>query len=160
MQKRFQKIGHIAYGAPFLTFVHLILKGGEMRLSDAELATYVRDHQNVTPVELTRLLGVSDRTVRTYVRRANDAMIPFAQIVLKRGCYSLTCADEAAFTEWLSRNRANTGSVAALPENSKERVAYIVDDLLSRSDWITKEDLAEMLFVSVGTLSHDLSIAE
>ncbi len=131
-----------------------------MRLSDAELATYVRDHQNVTPVELTRLLGVSDRTVRTYVRRANDAMIPFAQIVLKRGCYSLTCADEAAFTEWLSRNRANTGSVAALPENSKERVAYIVDDLLSRSDWITKEDLAEMLFVSVGTISHDLSIAE
>lgn len=131
-----------------------------MRLSDAELAIYVRDHRDVTPLELAQMLDVTDRTVRTYVRRANDAMIPFAQIVLKRGYYSLACSDEAAFAEWLSRSKASMSPVSALPANSKERVVYIIDDLLSRNDWITKDDLAEMLFVSVGTISHDLSIAE
>lgn len=132
-----------------------------MRLKDTELAVYVRDHRGVTPTELSEMLDVSERTVRTYVRQANDAMDPFAQIVLKRRSYTLDCTDEPAFADWLSRDREKWGPVvSALPTNSRERVAYIIDDLLSRNDWITKDELAEMLFVSATTVSHDLALAE
>lgn len=132
-----------------------------MKLKDTDLVIYVRDHDGVTPEHLSELLDVSERTVRTYVRQANDSMGDRAQIVLKRGTYSLVVSDERALAAWLVRERQKwSGIASALPTNSQERVAYIIDDLLTRNDWITKDQLAEMLFVSASTVSHDLALAE
>lgn len=39
---------------------------------------------------------------------------------------------------------------------TKERADYLLQDLLSRSGWITLEDLASLLFVSRSTISSDL----
>ena len=130
-------------------------------MKNAELAIYIRDHDGVTPAELSAHLGVSERTIRTYVRRLNDAMSPFARVSLKYGGYSLACENRRAFAEWLSDGTAKWASVqGGLPTNSQERVAYITDDLLSRSGWITKDELAETLYVSGNTISHDLARVE
>lgn len=130
-------------------------------MRDADLAIYIRDHRGVTPAELSGLLGVSGRTIRTYVRRLNDAVSPFAHVSLKYGGYVLACEDRRAFAEWLSEGTAKWASIAGgTPVNSRERVAYITDDLLSRNGWITKDELAEMLYVSPNTISHDLSRVE
>lgn len=130
-------------------------------MRDTELATFIRDHRGVTPAELSAQLGVSERTIRTYVRRLNDAVHPFAQVCLKYGGYVLSCDDRRAFAEWLSEGTARWASVSGgVPSNSRERVAYITDDLLSRNDWITKDELAEMLYVSPNTVSHDLAQVE
>ena len=38
-------------------------------------------------------------------------------------------------------------------------MAYLVGDLLSRTDWITLDDLAQMMFVSRNVISSDLKRA-
>lgn len=126
-------------------------------MKDTELAAFIKNHRGVTPASLASHLGVSERTVRTYIRRLNDAMQPFARVSLKYGGYQLACDNKRAFAEWLSEGKAKWASVSGgLPTNARERVAYITDDLLSRSDWITKDELAEALYVSSNTISHDL----
>lgn len=130
-------------------------------MNNTELATYIRDHGGVTAGALSAHLGVSERTVRTYVCRLNDAMEPFAKVSKRRGGYVLECSDWNKFAEWLSGGTAKWASASGgLPTNSSERVAYIIDYLLSRNDWVTKDELAEMLYVSGNTVSRDLSVVE
>lgn len=128
-------------------------------ITDRDLAVWVRDHKGAAPADLASKLGVSERTVRTYVRRANDAMDPFAHIALKYGGYTLVCADARAFAAWLSGGQAKWAQ-SGLPATHDGRVAYLTDDLLSRNGWITKDELAERLFVSNSTISHDLAVVE
>ena len=108
-------------------------------MKNAELDIYIRDHRGVTPAELSAHLGVSERTIRTYVRRLNDAMRPFAQVSLKYGGYSLACEDRRAFAEWLSEGTAKWASVTGGPEGPKVDAASREDDgALSRAQGISK----------------------
>lgn len=113
----------------------------------------------LAPEELATRLDVSTRTVRTYVRRANDALAPVASIIRSRGAgYRLVIADQKAFDALCA---SEVGATARhLPSTHDERVVYLLTDLLSRGDWVTLDDLAEVLFTSRRTISDDLKKVE
>lgn len=132
-----------------------------MGISTGQIVEIMRTQSEITPEELASRFSVSERTVRTYIRRINDAMEPFARIALKYGSYRLTVIDAAAFDEWVQASSERQPHPSdRLPNSSQERIGYMIDDLISRDGWITKADLAELLCVSMSTVSHDLALVE
>lgn len=128
-------------------------------MRDREFIEYLQQHPGVTPENVADHWNVSVRTVRAYVRRANDAMATFAEVVLSRGNgYAVSVTDAERFGRWMDAMRASNG--ADLPQTPSDRVRYLLNDLLTRNGWITLDDLAEILFVSRSALSKDLKAVE
>lgn len=123
-----------------------------------EFVAYVQEHPGATQAVLAARYGVSERTVRTYVQQANDALAGVACIELERGHgYTLSIDHLAAYDAW----RADTATPEhPLPQTPQERVAYLLNDLLSRTDWITLDAYSEMLFASRSVLSGDIKQVE
>ncbi len=130
-------------------------------MQDTDVVRYILGRECVTPPELAEFLGVKERAMRDRIRRANDAMAPGATIVFSRsrGGYVVKVFDEQALESWLQSASAKS-VFNLLPSTPEERVSYLLQDLLLRSDWITLEDLSNLLFVSRSTISGDLRSAE
>lgn len=47
-----------------------------------------------------------------------------------------------------------------LPQTPQQRVAYLLNDLLMRTDWITLDELTKVIFVSRAAISNDLKGVE
>ena len=111
------------------------------------------------PQDLAASFGVSDRSVRTYVRQANEELFGVASIEKRRGgAYELQVTDGAAFETWVAvESRRLADGAPATPE---ARVAYLVNDLLNRSGWVTLDDLSAVLFVSRTAITADLRHVE
>lgn len=110
--------------------------------------------------ELARQGGVSERTIRNRIQQINDLLKGIVRVVSKRGQgYLLEVFDEPAFEAWCAHQleSAHGGHVPATP---RERKAYLVNDLLERTDWITLDDLSEVLFVSRKCISRELRDVE
>lgn len=152
----------------------------------AKLIEILRDEGQISPAELARRLDVSVRTVRTYVSRANDLLArtdaqggdgarpmvasrPEGDSSSSRGriemrsssVYRLEGVDPSRIDELLGRS-GSEGSHAgeAVPATSEQRVAYLMNDLLYRTGWITIDDLAQILYVSRVTVSDELKEVE
>lgn len=125
-----------------------------MHVDAAVLAAFVEANPGVMPDAVAERLGVSVRTVRTYVHQANNAMEGFAAIELSRkNGYRLKVSDPEAYATWSADDRSED---AAMPQTPSERASYLLNDLLMRTDWVTLEDLCDVLFVSRSTASSDL----
>lgn len=125
-------------------------------MQDSVFAAYILSHPGIAPADAAEDLGVSVRTVRTYVHKANEAMRDFAAIVLDRGSgYHLDVADRDRFEAWSSDAHGITRD-EGVPQAPRDRVDYLINDLLMRTGWITLEELAQILFVSRATVSNDL----
>lgn len=130
-----------------------------MGTTEIELIAYIDAHPGVTPDALAEHFGVSRRTIRTYVRDANSRFADIACIELRRGRgYELVVVDQTALTTLLER-RAHA-SHPAIPDTREDRVAYLVNDLLTRTGWVTLDDLSAILFISRRTISDDLKQVE
>lgn len=127
---------------------------------DAKAKRFLKELEQVKSAsvfELSQRLGVGERTVRNWIGKANSALIGAAVITGVRGRYHLDIEDEVLYRSLL----ASSDWDHAIPSTREERVAYLLEDLLSRPDWITVEELAGVLFVSARTLSDDLrSVSE
>lgn len=123
----------------------------------ALLSGYVETHSGIPAADVAAHLGVTVRSVRTYVRQFNSLMDGAAHIANNRGGYRITVSDEPAYRAWAERHQAEAGRI---PDTPQERVSYLISDLLSRTDWITLDDLAEILFCSRRTVSNDLRQVE
>ena len=107
--------------------------------------------------DLAGRLGVSERSVRRYINRVNDELGVVAEIASDRmGGYILTVGDKTGLDNYLGKAE----SVAGMPVSPDERVLYLLNDLLSRTDWVTLETLAGVLCVSRRTISNDLKEVE
>lgn len=128
---------------------------------DAEivrLVLFVAEHAGIRPAQLAEEFGVSSRTVRNHVRSANQALVGVAHLDLPRGGgYALVVDDAAAFDAWLAQAKAARRS---LPQTPESRVTYLLNDLLSRSDYITIDTLSSILYVSRASISNDLKQVE
>lgn len=125
----------------------------------AELVAFVRDNDGVAPEDASAQLGVSTRTLRKYVVRANDALNGIAAIELVRGeGYRLCVTDAQKLDAWLSGQNDKCSCLAC--KTSEERVNYLLNDLLMRNDWIKLQELSQVLFVSKSALSGDLKKVE
>ncbi|WP_342636035.1 BglG family transcription antiterminator [Collinsella tanakaei] len=118
---------------------------------------HILKHEGIAPTDLSAYLGTKERAMRDRIRHANDAMGGSALIAYSRaaGGYVVKVSDERAFKSWLE-GTALRDPFDRLPSTPQERADYLLQDLLSRSDWITLEDLASLLFVSRSTISSDL----
>lgn len=122
---------------------------------DIKLIDIIDAHPDIDPVDLAERFSVSDRSVRTYVRKTNEALGSCAQIEKRRGGgYSLRVLNASAFAALRARD-AHAGQ-DAVPATPEARVDYLLNDLLSRADWITVDDLASILFVSRNVITSDL----
>lgn len=122
---------------------------------DIKLIDIIDAHPDIDPVDLAERFSVSDRSVRTYVRKTNEALGSCAQIEKRRGGgYSLRVLSASAFAALRARD-AHAGQ-DAVPTTPEARVDYLLNDLLSRADWITVDDLASILFVSRNVITSDL----
>lgn len=120
---------------------------------------YIEGNPDVSPARLCEEFGVSDRTIRTYVKKLNAALEPEAHIHKRRGGgYSLKIVDYDAYRS--IRDDASNGGLKPIPSTSEGRADYLLNDLLSRVDWITLDDLSENLYVSRNTISGDLKRVE
>lgn len=109
--------------------------------------------------DLARQLEVSTRTVRTYVAQTNVQLGDTAHIVVRRGHgYSLAITDSDGFRALLST--ASKDGSSHVPQSRSERVSYLLNDLLNRTDWITSDTLAQLLYVSRPTISNDIKEVE
>lgn len=130
-------------------------------MQDTNLVRYIMKHDGIAPAELAVHLGVKERAMRDRIRHANDSMHDRGIIVYDRARqrYVVDILDSEGFEAWLSGSAARD-AFDRLPSTPEERVAYLLQDLLSRTDWITLEDLASLLFVSRSTISSDLRRVE
>lgn len=120
---------------------------------------YIEGNPDVSPARLCEEFGVSDRTIRTYVKKLNAALEPEAHIHKRRGGgYFLKIVDYDAYRS--IRDDASNGGLKPIPSSSEGRVDYLLNDLLSRVDWITLDDLSENLYVSRNAISGDLKRVE
>lgn len=118
----------------------------------------IREHGGaMLASDLAEHLGVSERSVRRYINRVNDELGGVAEIVSDRmGGYVLTVGDKMGLDNYLGKAESVTG----MPISPDERVLYLLNDLLSRTDWVTLETLAGVLCVSRRTVSNDLKEVE
>lgn len=120
---------------------------------------YLRIHGCVPTVELADQFGVSARTIRSYVCRANACMGETAHIATERGRgRELIINDQKAFFQLIPTQ--DTCWERLTPQTSDERVLYLLNDLLNRKEWITLDELANILFISRRTISGDLKQVE
>lgn len=120
---------------------------------------YIEVNPDVSPARLCEEFGVSDRTIRTYVKKLNAALEPDAYIHKRRGGgYALNIIDYDAYCS--IKDDASNGGLKSIPSTSEGRVDYLLNDLLSRVDWITLDDLSEILYVSRNAISGDLKRVE
>lgn len=126
----------------------------------SELVDYVSKHPYQTLGEIADHFGAKERTVRSYIQRANDALSNMAHIdydTSHRG-YVLIVTDKGAVDQWMSDVAMLNRS--SMPSNSDERVGYLLSDLLFRDEWVTLDELAGVLYVSRTSISNDLKKVE
>ena len=118
----------------------------------------LRRSPSVPASDLSRILGVSTRTIRTYISQLNQLFHDAARIDMKRGeGYELSIRDNDAFNRII---KADADSIHALPDTSRGRIRFILNELLYRNGWVTLDRLADTLYVSRVTISNDLKAAE
>lgn len=123
-----------------------------------KLARYIEQHPGILPRALAGHFEVSPRTLRTYIASANNELGDMAHIELKRGSgYRVVIHDEAAFRCALATKSI---SHAFTPSDADGRVTYLLNDLLWRTEWITLDQLAELLYVSRSTVVRDIRLVE
>lgn len=125
---------------------------------DSQIVRYVLANPGISSADLSQHFDVSERTIRTYVKRANERLDGFARLVKKnRGGYSVQVTDGPALNAWLESMHMNIARGNMQPE---DRVAYLLNDLLDRTDWVTVDELCHALCVSRPTVSGDLKHVE
>jgi lichenan operon transcriptional antiterminator len=113
------------------------------------LLTYLSRSEGWTPAsEIAEHLGVSTRTVRSYVTAVKVAAAPLDVILSSPDGYRL---NRDAHAEYANRDRATER--AGTP---RERVAFLVTRLTHAGVELDVHDLAESLFVSSSTIEADL----
>ena len=125
---------------------------------DSQVVRYVLANPNVSAADLAAHFDVSERTIRTYVKRANEQLGACAQVVKKnRGGYSVAVSDGQALDKWLESIQMQFARGNMSPD---DRVAFLLNDLLDRTDWVTVDELCQTLYVSRPTISADLKRVE
>jgi lichenan operon transcriptional antiterminator len=109
----------------------------------------------VTANELARDLGVTARSIRTYVAELKDAAAPLEVVESGPSGYRL---DRDAYGSYLAASSAAQDAAPPAAAGSPQaRLAYLVRRLLDEPDGIDVYETAESLFVSDSTVESDLT---
>lgn len=122
-----------------------------------DFVDYVRTRPGVTSVAVADHFGVSVRTVRNWLHDVNEALDGAAAVSSYHGSYTLVIHSQARFERLISIGNTIWSRT---PSTSDRRVAFLLSNLLFRSDWVTIDALAEELFVTRRTISTNLKEVE
>ncbi|MBX9471563.1 BglG family transcription antiterminator [Microcella sp.] len=104
----------------------------------------------VTATELAEQLGVTTRSVRSYVAAAKSAAHPRAIVAASTAGYRL---NREQYADFLDESRERSGGSAETPQ---DRVHHLVRRLTESQLGIDVHELADSLFVSESTIEADL----
>lgn len=134
-----------------------------MKEKELDLLLYLFHHQDqfITSIELSEILSLSERTIRTYIRSTQSiAEENGAEIIAKQGYgYRLHLIHPMQFEMFLNKNRLQPigeSNKAAL-ETAQDRQNYILNKLLIEDEHVYLDALADTLFISRSTLSKDIN---
>ncbi len=120
-----------------------------------DMIQVLNKRSSMTSNELGQALGVSDRTVRSYIKELNIAINEHgAYIESKAGSgYKIIVEDNDKYLHYLLMLQTKEN----LPETSLERIAYILEYLLlNHEEYVSVEELIDMLYVSKSTINSDM----
>lgn len=107
----------------------------------------------MTATELAEQLGVTTRSVRSYVAAAKSAAHPRSIVIASTSGYRLNRDQYAAFV-------ADSRDRGSAPDTPQDRVHHLVRRLTESQRGIDVHDLADSLFVSESTIEADLRRAK
>lgn len=127
------------------------------------LVELIATEEPMTGVELAKIIGVTDRTIRDDIREINKKSDDLGISIkgIRGEGYLIDVKDNKLYNKLLcsmiQEEQKEDYIVPTLPD---DRVNYIVKKLLIAKDYLTLEGLAEELFVSKTTINGDLNKAE
>lgn len=139
----------------------------DMSKRAAELLLLLNEENYITAEELALQMGVSEKTVRNTVRDLSGQLAGSGvEIQSKsRHGYRLIVTDEKAYQKMaeeakeLQDQRVDIKN-PPIPDNSHDRMEYLMARLLYSHDYIKLDDFCDFLYISRSTLSHSLSEVE
>lgn len=133
-----------------------------MKPKEKELLSLLYQNQNqfLTARQLAEVLNISERTVRSYIRRMEPVITENGgEILAKQGNgYRLVLRRPVQFAVLAgipgTEHAPRSGS---LPDSAQERRRYLMTRLLLESETLDPEETADRLYVSTSTLKKELS---
>ena len=126
---------------------------------EKSILQFLLEHKErfVTSRELAEHLSCSDRTVRNHLKAIDQTMsVPGVNLVSKQGQgYRLTFDNQQAFQALRTSYELGETLTSHSPSQTDDRLAIILNKLLFEQSSILFDDLADELYVSRSTLSHD-----
>lgn len=121
--------------------------------------------KSLTGEEISRLIGVSSRTIRTDIKNLNDLLKENGGIINsdKSKGYSLEIKDKNTFNKFRINDEEDNKLLEVKVSTPEERISYIIKKLLFNAlndEQITQMDLADEMFISLSTLKNDLKEVE
>ena len=121
------------------------------------IVAILRESGDISPDQLAACVGVSTRTIRTYIARLNDMLGDQARIEMKNAPrYRLTDADKAVLEKVTEHGLLCGAGESGSPRG---RIDVLMSLLLIRSSWVIIDELAKELYVSRTTAAEDLKRA-
>ncbi len=128
---------------------------------EKELLSLLYQNQNrfLTGRELAQALHISERTVRSYIRRMEPVITENGgEILAKQGNgYRLLLRRPVQFAVLAGTpGTETTRKTAQTPDSAQERRRYLMQRLLLNGETLQAEETAERLYVSTSTLKKEL----
>ena len=132
-----------------------------MKPKEKELLSLLYQNQNrfLTGRELAQALHISERTVRSYIRRMEPVITENGgEILAKQGNgYRLLLRRPVQFAVLAGTpGTETTRKTAQAPDSAQERRRYLMQRLLLNGETLQAEETAERLYVSTSTLKKEL----
>lgn len=132
-----------------------------MEPKEKELLSLLYQNQNrfLTGRELAQALHISERTVRSYIRRMEPVITENGgEILAKQGNgYRLLLRRPVQFAVLAGTpGTETTRKTAQTPDSAQERRRYLMQRLLLNGETLQAEETAERLYVSTSTLKKEL----
>ena len=122
-----------------------------------QLVHLLEEDKYLTAAQLAEQIGVSEKTARNRLKQLTDELAPHGAALESRTGYGyrLRVADPQKYKAWQSGENELLWA-EHLPENTSERVSYLLELLLQTDGYIKLDDLCEKLYVSRNTLGADI----
>ena len=120
----------------------------------AVLKLLLQENTSLTAKTISSKLNVSVRTVKNYIYQIN-AQYP-STIHSSRDGYATDFKKASQILQKETEKNTKSG----IPQNSRERVNYILHRLMSSQTPVNLYDLCEELYISLSTLNHALTLAK
>lgn len=132
-----------------------------MKPKEKELLSLLYQNQNrfLTGRELAQALHISERTVRSYIRRMEPVITENGgEILAKQGNgYRLLLRRPVQFAVLAGTpGTETTRKTAQTPDSAQERRRYLMQHLLLNGETLQAEETAERLYISTSTLKKEL----